>query len=210
MSESDESRGGKSSTKRNSRVEESQAKIRHATVHLIIELLKDFPEIARNQWQLLIKSNTLTKEFAAAISTQSSRGYAILYPNFMEVSLLSSLLFEDQRRIQLNILSSLTALIESLPSSTKSLLQTFDVAKMNSRNKPASGFSTQSYLLYTALTNIHYALVYELQETLFSSVKPQQQILSADEGNPIISLSADELQYCSAITKVYTSLLTET
>lgn len=128
----------------------------------------------------------------------------------MEISLLSSLVFEENKSIRGNVLSLLCSVIELLPS--KALFAGLDVNKASgakSKSTSTSSFSSQSYLIYSAYRNIHFTLLHLLQTTILSAI-PATSSSTSKPHSFIESNNDDCFSLCSAISRVYISLLTST
>ncbi|EAS02987.2 hypothetical protein TTHERM_00494480 (macronuclear) [Tetrahymena thermophila SB210] len=266
-SENDEYLGNNDKTK----IEVIEGKVRNQTCTLLSTIIRLFPAIVKNQWQTLIKSNNMTKDFIHSLKTHSSleqklnsqkqqneqniipveenkkddhakiindcssnnnnnnnnmRDYSLLYPNYMEASLLSCLIFEENNKIKSNALQTIQNLIENLPS--KQLVSGLEIQKFE---KSTSSFKPQSYLIYQSYKNIHFTLIHMLQTLCTKHIQQydqnNNQILNQQADN-LLQLSKDlkenpqaedlfvndsdeeVLSLCNQILKVYISLFNST
>ncbi|KAL4444500.1 hypothetical protein ABPG74_016793 [Tetrahymena malaccensis] len=218
-SENDENLGNNDKTK----IEIIEGKVRNQTCTLLSTIIRLFPAIVKNQWQTLIKSNNMTKDFIHSLKTHSSleekinsqkqqseqkniseeetkkdelakitklpncdnniRDYSLLYPNYMEASLLSCLIFEENNKIKSNALQTIQNLIENLPS--KQLISGLEIQKFE---KSTSSFKPQSYLIYQSYKNIHFTLIHMLQTLCTKHIQQYDQ-----NNNQILNQQADNL-----------------
>ncbi|KAL4491800.1 hypothetical protein ABPG72_006055 [Tetrahymena utriculariae] len=218
-SENDEHLGNNDKTK----IEIIEGKVRNQTCTLLSTIIRLFPAIVKNQWQTLIKSNNMTKDFIHSLKNHSSleeklnsqkqqneqkivceeetkkddpvkitkltdcnnniRDYSLLYPNYMEASLLSCLIFEENNKIKSNALQTIQNLIENLPS--KQLISGLEIQKFE---KSTSSFKPQSYLIYQSYKNIHFTLIHMLQTLCTKHIQQYDQ-----SNNQILNQQADNI-----------------